>query len=179
MCCSSFGDLSLAGNAARQFDLWLLGPSHLYQGEGMAFDPEGLLSTLPATVNVLAGYFAGMHLRAAAAQSSANQATALPRLLRQFAKLGAVFVLLAMLWDAYFPMNKKLWTSSYVVLCIGLDLLLLAVLTLITDIWQSRRWTWFFTLFGRNTLLIYLFSQLFVIVLINLRIGPENAYDWI
>ena len=171
-----FGDLSMAGNAARQFDLWLLGPSHLYRGEGMAFDPEGLLGTLPATVNVLAGYFAGKHLRTAA-QSSVNQAAALTQLLRQFAKLGVALVLLAMLWDAYFPINKKLWTSSYVLLCIGLDLLLLAVLTLITDIWQWRRWTWCFTLFGRNTLLIYLFSQLFVIVLIHLRIGAANAYD--
>jgi predicted acyltransferase len=58
-----FGDLTLEGNAGTKLDLWLLGEKHLYHGEGVAFDPEGLLSTLPATVNVIAGYVAGMFLQ--------------------------------------------------------------------------------------------------------------------
>ena len=58
-----FGDFSLEGNIGRAIDLAVFGPGHLYKGEGIPFDPEGLLGTVPATVNVIGGYFAGRYLR--------------------------------------------------------------------------------------------------------------------
>ena len=59
----AFGDLSLSGNAVLQLDTMLIGADHMYHGDGIAFDPEGLLSTLPAIVNCIAGYWAGVYLQ--------------------------------------------------------------------------------------------------------------------
>ena len=59
----AFGDYTLAGNAVLKLDAWLIGESHMYHGNGIAFDPEGLLSTLPAIVNIIAGYRAGSFLQ--------------------------------------------------------------------------------------------------------------------
>ncbi|MBO6532462.1 MAG: DUF5009 domain-containing protein, partial [Muricauda sp.] len=58
-----FGDLTLTGNAVLQLDKWLIGTDHMYKGEGIPFDPEGLLSTLPAIVNVIIGYLAGRFIQ--------------------------------------------------------------------------------------------------------------------
>lgn len=162
------GDLSMAGNAARKFDLALLGASHLYQGEGMAFDPEGILGTIPATLNVLAGYWVGQYLQSGAGRQ------------RQTLLLwGLGLCLLAVLWHPWFPINKKLWTSSYVLLSVGLNCLWLVALLQVMEGWKISNWCRWFEPFGRNTLLIYLFSQLIVILAINLRIGGLNGYDWL
>ncbi|MBV5325844.1 MAG: hypothetical protein J0626_11625, partial [Rhodospirillaceae bacterium] len=150
------GDLTLAGNAPARFDLWLLGEAHLYHGEGVPFDPEGLLGTLPATVNVIAGYFTGRMLLA-----------------------GLAAVLLALCWQLVLPLNKKLWTSSYVLLTIGLDLLALALLVYAIEVRGQRGWTYFFEVFGKNTLFIYLLSELAVVILSRVRVGSRDAYSWL
>ncbi len=165
-----FGDLSLEGNAGTQLDLWLLGPNHLYHGEGVAFDPEGLLSTLPATVNVIAGYAAGLFIQ----RNGQNYETIAKLLIT-----GVVFLLCAVTWDLMFPINKKLWTSSYVLLTVGIDLCVLAVLIFIIDIAGKRNWTYFFEVFGKNTLFIYLLSEVFVIAMFTIPAGDGSLYGWI
>jgi len=166
------GDLTMAGNAAVKFDLWLLGAGHLYQGEGMAFDPEGLLGTIPATVNVLAGYFAGRLF----AEKGATWET-----LARLMLAGVACIAVALCWNEVLPFNKKLWTSSYVLLTIGLDLLVLAVMIYLVEMRGSagRRWTYFFEVFGKNTLFIYLLSELAVVVLVRTRVGARDAYAWL
>ncbi|MCB0475872.1 MAG: DUF1624 domain-containing protein, partial [Flavobacteriaceae bacterium] len=118
-----FGDagqeLTLTGNAVLKFDSWLMGDNHLYHGEGIAFDPEGWLSTLPAIVNVIAGYFAGVWI-----QKKGNSYESIAKLLLA----GLVLSVVAYLWNLSFPVNKKLWTSSFVMLTVGLDLMLIATL---------------------------------------------------
>jgi len=151
-----FGDFSLEGNAGRGIDLWVFGAGHLYKGEGIPFDPEGLLGTLPATVNVIAGYFAGRYLRE-------NGASA--RTLGVLAAAGAVLSVLALFWAPLLPINKKLWTGSYVLLSTGSALLVLAALAWVIEVRGGRRWTYFFEVFGKNTLFIYMLSQVAVIVL--------------
>jgi predicted acyltransferase len=165
-----FGDLSLEGNAGTLLDRWLLDSSHLYHGEGVPFDPEGLLSTLPATVNVIAGYATGIFIQ----RNGQNYET-----IAKLLMTGVVLLLIAIWWDLLFPINKKLWTSSYVLLTVGIDLCVLSVLIFIIDIAGKRNWTYFFEVFGRNTLFIYLLSEVFVIAMFSIPVGDNSLYGWI
>lgn len=165
-----FGDLTLEGNAVLKLDLWLLGANHLYKGEGIPFDPEGLLSTLPAVVNVLIGYGALVWFR--------RQANASEGIARLFVAAAALLVL-AFWWDLFFPFNKKIWSSSYVLLTCGIDLALLATLIYVVDLRHWTRWTYFFEVFGKNTLFIYVLSGVMVDLLFVFRIEGQSAYGWI
>ncbi|WP_417362377.1 acyltransferase family protein [Galbibacter sp.] len=166
----TMGDYSLEGNAALKLDLWLLGPNHLYHGEGIPFDPEGLLSTLPAIVNVIFGYFAGVFLQ----QSGKNFKTIALLMLA-----GATLVFMALSWDLLFPINKKIWTSSYVLLTVGIDVMVLSFLVYGIEILDKKNWTYFFEVLGKNPLFIYILSGLFVKLLFLIRIDGNTAYGWI
>jgi predicted acyltransferase len=164
--------LSLTGNAVLRLDLYLLGPNHLYQGEGMAFDPEGLLSTLPAIVNVLVGFIIGNSV-----QNSGKTYEGLTHLFMW----GAGFVFLAFMWHYEFPINKKLWTSSFVVLTIGLNMIILATIIYRVDLHRQHQFSRFFEIFGKNALVIYLFSEILLTTL-NILQGPSgntSAFDWL
>lgn len=166
----SFGDYTMAGNAEIKLDKLILGDNHMYHGEGMAFDPEGILSTLPAIPNVLAGYFAGRFLR----EKGPNY--------EPIAKLlmaGAVLLVLALCWSSVFPFNKKLWSSSYVLCTIGIDLFVLAILVYVIDLRKTRGWTYFFEVFGRNTLFIYLLSEIVQTIMWTAHVGNLALFDWI
>jgi predicted acyltransferase len=166
----AFGDLTLEGNAILKLDAWLIGESHMYHGEGVAFDPEGLLSTLPSIVNVIAGYLAGLYLQ----RNGQNYET-----LARMMMVGCALVFMALWWDLFFPINKKLWTSTFVMHTVGIDLLVLPILVFIIDIAKKTKWTYFFEVFGKNTLFIYLFSEILVIILFTINIGDQSAYGWI
>ncbi|HYM42426.1 MAG TPA: heparan-alpha-glucosaminide N-acetyltransferase domain-containing protein, partial [Steroidobacteraceae bacterium] len=166
----AFGDYSLAGNAEIRLDKLVLGERHMYHGEGVAFDPEGILSTLPAIVNVLAGYLAGRFVR--------DRGTS-GRTIAALLVAGGVCVLLALWWDTVFPINKKLWTSSYVLCTVGIDLGVLAILVCLLPQGQHRSWTYFFEVFGRNTLVIYLLSETAEKLLHMAQIGPQSVLDWV
>lgn len=164
-----FGDqaapYSMEGNAALKFDLLIFDPENLWGGFGFPFDPEGLLSTLPAIVNVIAGYFAGLFIQ----RSGNNIKTVL-----SLAVSGIVFVLLGELWDLVFPINKPIWTSSYVVLTIGWDLLLLSGLIFIIEVLSWKKWTYFFEVFGKNPLFIFVMSGIFVMLMNLIRIDGTS-----
>jgi len=163
---------SLTGNAVLRLDLYLLGPNHLYQGEGIPFDPEGLLSTLPAIVNVLVGFIIGNFVKASGKTYEG---------LTHLFMWGAGFVFLAFMWHYQFPINKKLWTSSFVVLTIGIDMIVLATIIYRVDINRQHQFSRFFGIFGKNPLVIYLFSEILLITL-NLVQGPsgfKSAFDWL
>ncbi|MBX9785395.1 MAG: heparan-alpha-glucosaminide N-acetyltransferase domain-containing protein [Chitinophagaceae bacterium] len=155
-----FGDgtdpLSMQGNAGFKLDMWLLGADHLYHGEGVAFDPEGLLSAFPATVNVIAGFWVGEHIR------TKGQSYEMLSKLLLFA-IGCVAI--GYVWDWFFPINKKLWTSSYVFYSVGLSSSVLAMVIFIIDYLKKDRWAYFFEVFGKNPLFIYLLSEVVAILL--------------
>jgi len=161
---------TLTGNAALHFDKLVLGDSHLYHGEGIAFDPEGLLSTLPAIVNVIAGYYTGLFI-----QQHGKTSKGLARLFQ----MGALLILLALVWNTVFPINKKLWTSSYVLYTVGIDLLVLGLLIYVIDFKKQERWTGFFTVFGKNPLFLYLLSEVLVIFFYFFQAGDISVYRWI
>lgn len=166
-----FGDpadpLSMQGNAGFYLDRWLVGENHLYHGEGVAFDPEGLLSTLPAIANVVAGFWAGDLVKR---KGSGWEPVGLLLL----AGVGALFI--AYCWNGVFPVNKKLWTSSFVVLTVGLAAILLGVIIYLTDLRKKTGWTHFFIVFGKNPLFIYLLSELMVILLWFFRTPGGQPY---
>jgi predicted acyltransferase len=159
---------SLAGNAGLKLDLWLFGEKHLYHGEGVAFDPEGLLSTLPSIVNVLIGYLAGDLIR-----RFGNSYETITKLMIA----GVILIFVALTWDMAFPINKKLWTSSFVLLTVGLDLLILPVLIYFIEILQYRKWTPFFVVFGKNPLFIYLLSEVALVTMYLIQVGDRSLQE--
>ncbi|HEY9007088.1 MAG TPA: heparan-alpha-glucosaminide N-acetyltransferase domain-containing protein [Ohtaekwangia sp.] len=161
---------SLAGYAGNSLDFLVLGEKHLYHGEGVAFDPEGILSTLPAIVNVIFGYLAGDFIR-----KNGNSYETIAKLLMA----GAVLIFLALTWNMVFPINKKIWTSSFVLLTVGLDLLILPILMFVIEIKKKQKWTYFFVVFGRNPLSIYLLSELLLITLYLIPVKGASLERWI
>lgn len=156
---------SLTGNAALKLDQAILGDKHLYHGEGIPFDPEGILSTLPAMVNVIAGYLAGDFIR-----RKGNTYETISKIMIA----GVLLILFALTWDMAFPINKKIWTSSFVLHTVGIDLLILAILIFSIEIMMMRRWTHFFVVFGRNPLFIYLLSEVLIMTLYLIPAGDHN-----
>jgi predicted acyltransferase len=164
--------LSMTGNAGIYLDKFLFGADHLYHGEGIPFDPEGVLSTLPAIVNVVVGYYAGKFIQ----QKGKGYDTTTKLLLT-----GCLFIFLALCWNMVFPINKKLWTSSFVLVTTGLDLVILSALIYALEInnWNKGNWARFFTTMGKNPLPIYVLSEILLIPVSMIIISGTNAVDWI
>lgn len=166
---------SLEGNATIPFDMVILGENHLYEGFGIPFDPEGVLSTLPAIVTAVLGYLAGSLIR----QTDKHK---VPQTL---AIWGIAGILGGLIWGQFFPINKPLWSSSYVLYAAGFASLVLGVLVWIIDLKGHDKWTSFFVVFGKNPLFIFAFSGLWAITLIRLihLPGPNgkllNGYTWL
>jgi len=139
-------------------------------GEGFPFDPEGLLSTFPAIANVVAGYLTGKFL-----QQYGKTYEGLAKLLLA----GFLLFVIAWWWNLGFPINKKLWTSSFVLHTVGLDCMLLAWVIYLLDFLGKTKGIYFFQVFGRNPLTIYLFSELFIVVLYITSIGDVSTKTWI
>ncbi|WP_439489419.1 acyltransferase family protein [Algoriphagus sp.] len=169
-----FGDTAdpygLTGNAAIKLDRALIGPERMYGGEGIPFDPEGILSTLPGIVNVIAGFLAGKMI-----QKLGSTMETVKKLLA----IGLILIIIAYIWDQFFPINKKIWTSSYVLLTVGIDLLLLALLVAVIEVKNWRGWTYFFEVFGRNPLILYVLSGLVVTILYMIPIGDTTLRAFI
>lgn len=157
-------------NAGTKLDMFLFGPDHLYHGEGVAFDPEGVLSTLPAIANVTFGYAAGKWI-----QEKGNSYEGLTKLLL----VGVTLIFIALCWNNFFPINKKLWTGSFVLLTVGIDCVLLSALVFVIDFLQIKRFNYFFEVFGKNPLFIYLVSELGATLLWFTLIGKVPLYRWL
>lgn len=158
-------------NAGSRLDRWLLGTNHLYRGEGVPFEPEGILSTLPSVANVVFGYAAGRWI-----QQKGKDYEGLAKLLLA----GCMLIFLALCWNNFFPINKKLWTGSFVLLTVGLDCIILSALIYIIDFRKKTKWTYFFEVFGKNPLFIYLISEIGVILLFFFTVkGNGTVYNWI
>ena len=166
----SGAEFSKHGNAVLRFDTWAIGLNHLYRGEGFPFDPEGFMSTIPALFNVIAGYAVGRFL-----QENGKDKKGILKLIAA----GAVFVLIASMWNELMPINKKLWTSSFALLTVGLDCMLIAVIVYLVDFLRLKKGTHFFLVTGKNPLLIYLLSELGVTVMFLIPIGNESLFRWL
>lgn len=138
------GDLS-PGHTLNDFLDRLLMPGHLKFGDR---DPLGILATIPAVGTALAGSITGHFLKS-------DRYTQYYKTISMVVA-GMVCFLLAYLWNPNFPINKNLWSSSFVLHCAGFSLVLLSLFYLIIDVWQFRRWAFVFVVVGSNSILIYL-----------------------
>lgn len=143
---------SLEENLVRRFDLYLFGEHHIYKGFGIPFDPEGLLSSIPAIGTVILGYLIGQVM---------SRENAILLKIKKLVLYGVLMVVLGSIWALVFPINKPLWTSSYVLYTAGLGTLFLAVLIFIIDYKKYANWSKPFVHFGSNPLFIFVFSGLY------------------
>jgi len=165
------GPLTPEGNLGGYVDRLILGSQHLYKGG--PFDPEGLLSTLPAVVTVLTGYFTGEWLRVQPIKTRTSMNLAI---------WGFRCVVIGRLWGFLFPINKQLWTSSYVVFTAGWAVLLLAACY---ETIEVRNWKWGrpFEIMGVNAIFLFVASGIVARILLKTHIGSggnaPTTYTWI
>jgi len=166
---------SLKGNVTIPFDRMILGENHMYHGFGIPFDPEGLLSTIPAIVTALLGYMAGALIKETEKQ----------KILQKLIIAGIAGIAAGLLWGIFFPINKPLWTSSYVLYTAGWASVILAFLIWVIDIKSYKKWTSFFVVFGMNPLFIFALSGLWAITISriirfdNAEGKMTNGYSWL
>ncbi|MFO1092052.1 MAG: DUF5009 domain-containing protein [Planctomycetaceae bacterium] len=141
------GDLEPGHTLTDYIDRTLI-PGKLYKE---VRDPEGLFATIPAIGTALAGAMTGQFLKDS--QRSGYFKTA------AMAVVGAICLALAHFWDRDFPINKNLWSSSFVLHCAGWSLLFLSLFYLVIDVWRLRRWAFFFVVIGMNSILIYMLPK--------------------
>jgi predicted acyltransferase len=132
-------------------DRTVLGVNHLWVG-GKTWDPEGLLSTLPAVGTMMLGTFAGRWI-------GRQERPLADRLAGLFA-VGAMTMVLGLVWNWGFPINKNIWTSSYVLFSAGMGAVALATCMWVIDVMQVKRWTFPFVVYGINPMLAFLGSGL-------------------
>ncbi len=165
------------GNLAAYIDRALFSAKHLYE---RTRDPEGLLSTIPAIGTILLGVLTGLWIRTG---------RTLAQKIRGIAIAGISCVGLGLLWNPWFPINKKLWTSSYVLFAGGFSLLLLALTMFLvdrhpsgeadTDRHRSFRLLFPFFVFGTNSIAAYVISELLAGGLGSIRVGAHsNVLRW-
>jgi len=141
------GDLSKEGSLASFVDRVIFGP-HIWK-QGKVYDPEGLLSTIPAIATTLFGVLTGQWLRTGKSQYE--------KVVGLFVA-GAVCVVIGWCWNPFFPINKSLWTSSYVFFTGGLALEFLALCYWLIDIRKYQRWARPFVVFGVNAIALFVGS---------------------
>lgn len=137
-------------NLGAWLDRTIFTSNHLWS-QSKTWDPEGLLSTLPAVVTGIIGMLTGQWLK-----TQRNDYEKLTGLLA----VGTCLLALGLAWNPLFPINKKLWTSSYVLYVGGLALLFLGVVYWLVDVLGYKRWTKPFVVYGTNALAAYVFSGL-------------------
>lgn len=151
-------------NWANYIDLHVLG-THMYQED---YDPEGLLSTLPAIVTALLGIFTGMLLLSKRTDK-----------IRRMLFTGFVLLILGSLWDLVFPINKALWTSSFVLVTAGWANLLLALIYYMTDV-RGMRFGSIFSYAGANAITVYFLSSFVSNLFYMIQVGEgESFHGWL
>jgi len=147
---------SIEGWIGTNIDKAILHIPHMYKGEGIPFDPEGLLSTLPAIVEVVFGYFVGTYIKN---NSLVSETNTIYKTLTGLFIAGVALLVTGFCWDMVFPINKKIWTSSYTVYTVGLAIITLSTMIYFIEVKGYKGFpTRFFEVFGKNPLFIFALS---------------------
>jgi predicted acyltransferase len=162
------GDLTKEGSLPSFVDRVVFG-KHVWS-QARVYDPEGLLSTVPAIATALIGVLTGTWLR--------TEKTRYEKAAGMFV-VGAVCVAIGWAWNAFFPINKALWTSSYVLFTGGLALQFLSICYWLIDIKGYRRWAKPFEVFGLNAIALYVVADLIAILLGTVKVGEATLGGWI
>jgi predicted acyltransferase len=165
---------SLENNLVRNIDMAILGSAHLYQGKGLPFDPEGLLSTISAAITVLSGYLICTKVL--------QQKTAKQQMIQL---LGVTVVLLGigLIWSIWHPINKALWTGSFVLVSSAAACFCLAIIILLWRVPGIKTVLNGFKIYGSNPIFIYVTAWIFAVFLnrVTLTIGDQtnSIQGWI
>lgn len=167
------GLLEFGNSLSAWLDTWLFAPTHLYYSTAtpFPFDPEGLLSTLPAVASGISGMLVG-HLLTKPTLKERDKIYAL-------LALGVVGVILGEFWHVYFPINKALWTSSYVLLSSGYACLLLACLIFVLKRKSMQLCSAPFVVFGANSIAFFMFAGVLGRLLIIWPVGDTSIKGWL
>lgn len=206
------GDLSPNNNLAAYIDNSIFGVQHMWQHR--PWDPEGLLSSAPALCTMLIGTFVGeLFVSNGQLSAISHQQEQVPPLLQaqgrndngaesfvqnkhsviqstwiykvtRLIAWGIAFVAVGKLWNVWFPINKNLWTSSYVMFTAGYAMLVLAACYWIVDVKGIRKWATPFLVFGSNAILVFTLSTWMTKILLITRVangegGTESAWSWV
>jgi predicted acyltransferase len=172
---------SLVGWFGTGVDKKIAGEAHMYKGEGIVFDPEGLISTLPAIVEVIFGYMVGEFIQ----KKGKNH-----EMVSGLFIAGIAMLLTGVIWNMSFPINKKIWTSSYTVYTSGLATITIAVMVYFIELKNIKAGiTRFFDVFGKNALFVFALSAFLPkgLALIRLENGLNekgemtyyNPWNWL
>ncbi|MBT0585965.1 acyltransferase family protein [Alteromonas oceanisediminis] len=166
------GLLLFGNNAAAYVDAVVLGSQHVYYptAQPFPFDPEGILSTMPAIASGVTGMLAGVWLL-----SRKTVATHCAGLLL----VGTVALLVGLWLDQFHPINKALWSSTYVLMSSGLAAITLGVLLWILDIKRWRIWCGPLLVFGANSIAFFMFSGVFSRITVMLSVGEQSLKGWL
>lgn len=155
---------SLQGWFGTDIDKKILHVPHMYKGEGLPFDPEGIMSTMSAIVEVIFGYMAGDYIQKKS-KVPENLPTATAnnfgpyQMLSGLFVFGVVMLFIGYWWDKVFPINKKIWTSSFTIYTSGLATITIATMIYLIEYQNMRGWyTKFFDVFGKNALFVFALS---------------------
>lgn len=162
------GVLTREGNLGAWIDRLIITTAHLYKGDGYNAmgDPEGLFSTLPAIATTLLGYFTGNWLR----KQNPNTRTSI-----NLALIGIICLLIGWNWGLLFPINKKLWTSSYVLFTTGWAIVLLAGCYELIEVRGLRRWGKPWEILGLNAIFIFVASVLGLKLMAKIQVGTSET----
>jgi len=162
------GDLTKEGSLPSYVDRVVFG-KHVW-AQARVYDPEGLLSTIPAIATALIGVLTGTWLR--------TEKTRYEKAAGMFV-VGAVCVAIGWAWNSFFPINKALWTSSYVLFTGGLALQFLSICYWLIDIQGYRRWAKPFEVFGLNAIALYVVADVIAMLLGVIKVGGAPLGGWI
>lgn len=180
----TFGDpadpYSINGYFGNAVDKAILTEDHMYKGEGFPFEPEGIMSTLTSIVQVIFGYMVGDYI---------IKKGKTPEMISNIFVAASLLLFTAIVWDMSFPINKKIWTSSYVLYTTGLAMMILAVMMHFIELKGHKSWiTGFFDVFGKNPLFIYVLAGVWFKLYGVMHIPDEmkdgvqtftNAHGWL
>jgi len=167
---------SLQGWFGTELDKSILGITHMYKGEGVPFDPEGIISTIPAIAQVILGYLVGNHIK-----ENGKNREQIPTMLNGLFVAAIAMLVTGFCWDMVMPINKKIWTSSYVVYTTGLAILTIAAMIYFIESkgLQSKIFQ-FFNAFGKNALFVFALSAFLPKGLALIKLGEGlNPWNWL
>jgi len=177
---------SLKGWFGTDIDIKNLGISHVYKGEGIPFDPEGLMSTLPAIVQVIFGYLVGDYIQKKSkvlpiSDKPGETTGGMYPMLTGLFVVAVAMLVTGFCWDMVFPINKKIWTSSYVIYTTGLATLTIATMIYMIEINNIRGGlARFFDVFGKNALFVFALSAFLPKGLALIKLGDgTNPWNWL
>ncbi len=181
---------SLTGWFGTHLDINILGVPHIYKGEGVPFDPEGLVSTLAAIVQVIFGYLVGDYiqkkskvpeLQSGNSEKKVIHSNGLFEMISGLFVAGIALLLTGFCWDMVYPINKKIWTSSYTIYTTGLAIITIATMIYLIEIKQIRGGlARFFDVFGKNALFVFALSAFLPKGLALIKLGEGvNPWNWL